>query len=78
MVLDSGDLSSCQKEMYVLEKFNAQILMSKCLFFGAFLSPLEVSILDGKVPPASLNLSPAVIGSVTSFLFKHGQVLPAK
>lgn len=35
MVLDSGDLSSCQKGMYFLEKFNAQILMSKCLFFGA-------------------------------------------
>lgn len=30
MVLDSGE-----KGMYVLENFNAHILKSKCLFFGA-------------------------------------------
>jgi len=35
MALDSVDLSSCQKGMYFLEIFNAKILKSKYLFFGA-------------------------------------------
>lgn len=37
---------------------------------GPFVSHLEIGILDGKVPAASLNLTPAVTDCVTSFLLK--------
>lgn len=74
MVLDSIDLSSCQKGMYVLENFNAQILKSKYLFFGAICVSLGNRNI-GWESTSCITESQAVLHP--SFL-KHSQVVSGK